>query len=96
MHTNERPFKCDQCDRAFVENCELLKHTRGTHTNERNFECKICQKTFKTHHSRRNHEVRNHEEKKYKCEMCDRSFSDSSDFSKHNSYYHAAEHGVLI
>ena len=42
IHTNERPYECDVCEKAFyVDSGGLQSHMR-THTNERPYECDVC------------------------------------------------------
>ncbi|ELU16453.1 hypothetical protein CAPTEDRAFT_70417, partial [Capitella teleta] len=45
VHTGERPFECDVCQKAFSERGALEQHMR-VHTGERPFECDVCQKVF--------------------------------------------------
>ncbi|NXQ75052.1 ZN132 protein, partial [Quiscalus mexicanus] len=45
IHTEERPFRCPDCGKAFQRNCNLVKHRR-IHTRERSYECPQCGKSF--------------------------------------------------
>lgn len=58
-HKKERLFKCDQCDKAFVENSALTRHKR-IHSDELPFACDVC--TFKT---RRRDKLKHHLLKKH-------------------------------
>ncbi|XP_046803656.1 zinc finger protein 761-like isoform X1 [Lucilia cuprina] len=41
----ERPFKCDQCDKAYPRQVELVIHMRS-HTGEQPYACHLCDKRF--------------------------------------------------
>ena len=58
-HKQERPFKCDLCDKSFVENSALTRHRR-IHSDDLPFHCQIC--TFKT---RRKDKLKHHLLKKH-------------------------------
>lgn len=45
IHMNERNHKCNICDAAFKNKCDLMVHNR-LHTGERPFLCNICDERF--------------------------------------------------
>ena len=46
IHTNEKPYECDVCEKRFSRSDDLKDHVR-IHTNERPYECDVCEKRFR-------------------------------------------------
>ena len=46
IHTNEKPYECDVCEKRFSRADSLKGHMR-IHTNERPYECDVCDKAFR-------------------------------------------------
>ena len=46
IHTNEKPYECDVCEKRFRHSGALTKHMR-IHTNEKPYECDVCEKRFR-------------------------------------------------
>ncbi|CAL4105265.1 unnamed protein product, partial [Meganyctiphanes norvegica] len=80
-HTGGKPYRCNQCAKAFSLNSTLMNHMKihdlaqhmGTHTGEKPYQCKQCDKAF-SQRSRLTIHMRKHTgEKPYQCNQCDKA-----------------------
>ena len=75
-HTNNRPFKCDHCEKSFVTRFKLKCHLNSKHAEGgRRFKCSKC--TFKAYDSRtlKVHQLTHSNEKPYRCSECADAFT---------------------
>ena len=93
VHSGEKYFKCDQCEKKFSQSGGLNKHRKKAHqlpslkiqkvkSNEKNeisqFKCNICNKYFKYKSQLKLHERMHVGEKPFKCDYCEKKFSRST------------------
>lgn len=82
-HTEERPHKCDVCERGFKTVASLNNHL-NTHTGHKPHRCKHCESAFSTsgelvRHVRYKHTM----EKPHKCPDCDYASVELSKLRRH-------------
>jgi len=49
IHTNEKPYECDVCEKGhlFSRQADTLERHMRIHTNEKPYECDVCEKRFR-------------------------------------------------
>ena len=82
-HSEDRPHKCDVCQRSFKTTASLQNH-KNTHTGMRPHKCKQCDGAFTTsgelvRHVRYKHTF----EKPHKCKMCEYASVELSKLKRH-------------
>ena len=87
-HKTSRPWKCDQCGKAFKQERHLKDHMVRGHGKERIFEttveakkhqCRICDRLFKAQNAMLNHMKTVHEGlRQFACRFCDYTTSNNS------------------
>ena len=89
IHKGEKPYKCKDCNKDFVQKSALTEHQR-IHSGEKPYKCKECEKYFAQRSSLSVH-LRTHSgEKPFECAQCNRRFTQSSHLKTHQRT-HAAE-----
>ena len=86
MHTEQLDSMsiCEICTKMFKSTNHLQQHLK-THSDEKHYSCNLCSKSFKWDSSLNTHiqAAHNPSGPAFKCDQCDKCFSDKNNLKKH-------------
>ncbi|CAG7717555.1 unnamed protein product [Allacma fusca] len=87
VHSNDRPWKCEICNKQFKRKEILNGHRETVHFNMKKYQCELCGEFLKSHSTKALHILRHKGEKPHACEVCDKRF-----YSTHSMKSHMLKH----
>ncbi|XP_008822284.1 zinc finger protein with KRAB and SCAN domains 5 isoform X3 [Nannospalax galili] len=82
----ERPHKCSECGKSFIQSAHLIQHQR-IHTGEKPFRCDECGKSYNQRVHLTQHQRVHTGEKPYTCHLCGKAFRVRSHLVQHQSVH---------
>ncbi|KAJ1125618.1 hypothetical protein NDU88_004042 [Pleurodeles waltl] len=89
VQSEERRYKCNQCDKAYKHAGSLANH-RQSHTTGV-YQCAVCFKEFSNRMALKNHSRLHTEYKPYNCTLCDQCFRLPSELASHQKLHHTGD-----
>ena len=86
VHTKEKPYTCEYCEKTFKQSSQLAVHRR-IHTGEKPHKCEFCKKSFSAPSNLVVHKRIHTGVKSYKCEYCEKAFNQSSSLKRHKKIH---------
>ena len=88
IHSDEKPYKCFVCDKAFRQSGHLTVHVR-VHTGAKSYVCSLCDKRFGISSDLRRHIRCVHgNSRPYLCPCCGKMFKTNGELKGHHVRVH--------
>ena len=88
IHTGEKPFACQFCDRKFAHKSALTRH-KATHTREKLFAFQFCGRKFAQKSNLVRNQATHSDVRNFKCSICPEGrFFKTKDQLNHHVIFH--------
>lgn len=91
VHLNRKPYQCDKCDKAYINDWSLTEHKRFTHEGHKRalkYPCPLCDKRFAQNSTLKSHILTHTGERPFMCTQCPAQFSQSNILQTHIKLVH--------
>lgn len=82
IHTGDRVYRCDFCEKTFATKSNLKTHER-VHTGEKPYQCDLCSKAFTQQFDLKRHKRTHTGERPYSCDICGERFTLNGNLKTH-------------
>ena len=86
IHPDEKPYKCELCDKSFKHSSHFVAHLRDVHKKIKH--CKTCKTYFDNLDQYKTHRMEFHDGKLFHCDICGKTFELQSSIKKHKKNIH--------
>ena len=92
-HLDERPHKCNDCDKAFRSRPQLAEHQAATHRDSDEENCDKCERKCVSKGKLSKHKQLHHSDQSHICPECEKTFSSRAGLKSHERRVHRNEGG---